>query len=31
MPSLSDAMSEHERWQVVMFVRSLQHAAVANK
>jgi len=31
MPSLSDAMSEHERWQVVRFVRSLQHAAVANK
>jgi mono/diheme cytochrome c family protein len=31
MPSLSDAMSEHERWQVVMFVRSLQRAAVANK
>jgi mono/diheme cytochrome c family protein len=31
MPSLGDAMSEHERWQVVMFVRSLQRAAVANK
>ena len=31
MPSLGDALSEHERWQVVMFVRSLQRAAVANK
>lgn len=31
MPSLADAMSEHERWQVVIFVRSLQQAAVANK
>jgi mono/diheme cytochrome c family protein len=26
MPSLDDAMSAHERWQVVLFVRSLQQA-----
>jgi hypothetical protein len=26
MPSLDDAMSAHERWDVVMFVRSLQAA-----
>jgi mono/diheme cytochrome c family protein len=31
MPSYGDAMSSHERWQVVMFVRSLQHGAVAGK
>ena len=31
MPPLADAMSSHERWQVVMFVRSLQHGAVAGK
>src|SRR5690348_10952020 len=27
MPSLDDAMSAHERWDVVMFVRALQQAA----
>ncbi len=27
MPSLADAMSQDERWQVVLFVRSLQAAA----
>jgi mono/diheme cytochrome c family protein len=31
MPSYGDAMSARERWQVVIFVRSLQQAAVANK
>ena len=31
MPSYGDAMSEHERWQVVLFVRSLQQSAVATK
>ena len=31
MPSYADAMSAHERWQVVTFVRSLQHAGVASK
>jgi len=31
MPSYADAMSSHERWQVVMFVRALQHGTVANK
>ncbi len=31
MPSYGDAMSEHERWQVVTFVRSLQQGAVAKK
>lgn len=31
MPAYADAMSAHERWQVVMFVRSLQHAGVASK
>jgi cytochrome c553 len=27
MPSLGDAMSAHQRWQVVLYVRSLQKAA----
>jgi mono/diheme cytochrome c family protein len=31
MPSYADAMSAHERWQVVTYVRSLQHAGVAGK
>jgi S-disulfanyl-L-cysteine oxidoreductase SoxD len=31
MPSYADAMSAHERWQVVTFVRSLQHAGLARK
>jgi mono/diheme cytochrome c family protein len=31
MPSYGDALSVHERWQVVTFVRSLQHAGVASK
>ena len=31
MPSLADAMSSHERWQVVVFVRSLQNPSVAGK
>ena len=31
MPSYADAMSSHERWQVVMFVRSLQHGSVASR
>ena len=31
MPSYADAMSIHERWQVVTFVRSLQHPGVASK
>ena len=31
MPSYNDAMSAHERWQVVLFVRSLQAGAVASK
>lgn len=31
MPSYADAMSAHERWQVVTFVRSLQHAGVASR
>ena len=31
MPSYADAMSVHERWQLVMFVRSLQQAGVASK
>lgn len=31
MPSYADAMSVHERWQVVMFVRSLQSSGVATK
>lgn len=31
MPSYADAMSAHERWQVVTYVRSLQHAGVASK
>ena len=31
MPSYADAMSAHERWQVVTFVRSLQHPGVASK
>ncbi|HYA35343.1 MAG TPA: c-type cytochrome [Candidatus Binataceae bacterium] len=31
MPSLDDAMSSKERWQVVIFVRSLQHAPTALK
>lgn len=29
MPSYADAMSMHERWQVVSFVRALQHPGVA--
>jgi len=29
MPSYDDAMSAHERWDVVMYVRSLQQAGVA--
>jgi len=31
MPSYADAMSIHERWQVVTFVRSLQNPGVASK
>lgn len=31
MPAYADAMSAHERWQVVTFVRSLQHAGVATR
>ena len=31
MPSYADAMSAHERWQLVMFVRTLQRAGVASK
>ena len=31
MPSYADALSTHERWQVVTFVRSLQQAGVASK
>ena len=26
MPAYADAMSAHERWQLVLFVRSMQHA-----
>ena len=29
MPAYADAMSSHERWQVVLFVRSLQHGTAA--
>jgi len=31
MPSYGDAMSSAERWQVVVFVRSLQQAAPSQK
>jgi len=31
MPSYGDALSVHERWQVVTFVRSIQNAGVASK
>ncbi len=31
MPSYADAMSAHERWQVVVYVRSLQRAAFAGR
>lgn len=31
MPAYADAMSMHERWQVVTFVRSLQHAGLASQ
>jgi mono/diheme cytochrome c family protein len=31
MPSYGDALSQHERWQVVSFVRSLQQAGIASK
>ncbi len=31
MPAYADALSAHERWQVVTFVRSLQHPGVAIK
>jgi mono/diheme cytochrome c family protein len=31
MPAYADAMSIHERWQVVTFVRSLQNPGVASK
>jgi mono/diheme cytochrome c family protein len=31
MPAYADAMSAHERWQLVIFVRSLQNAGVAGK
>lgn len=31
MPSYGDALSVHERWQVVTFVRALQHPGVASK
>lgn len=31
MPAYADAMSMHERWQVVLFVRALQHPGVASK
>lgn len=32
MPSYDDAMSSHERWQVVLFIRALEHpAAEASK
>ena len=33
MPSYDDAMSGHERWQVVLFVRQLQHggSGIASK
>jgi S-disulfanyl-L-cysteine oxidoreductase SoxD len=31
MPSYGDAMSVHERWQVVSFVRTLQHPGAAAK
>jgi|HubBroStandDraft_1064217.scaffolds.fasta_scaffold382022_2 cytochrome c553 len=31
MPAYADAMSAHERWQLVMFVRTLQRAGVASK
>jgi mono/diheme cytochrome c family protein len=31
MPTYADAMSIHERWQVVTFVRSLQNPGVASK
>ena len=33
MPAYADAMSGHERWQVTLFVRQMQHAAagVASK
>jgi mono/diheme cytochrome c family protein len=31
MPTYADALSIHERWQVVTFVRSLQHPGVASK
>ena len=31
MPAYADALSMHERWQVVLFVRSLQNGGVASK
>jgi len=31
MPAYADAMSAHERWQLVVFVRSLQNSGVASK
>ena len=31
MPAYADAMSMHERWQVVTFVRSLQHGGLASQ
>src|SRR5208283_3724361 len=31
MPAYADAMSIHERWQVVLYVRSLQNPGVASK
>ena len=31
MPSYEDAMSSHERWQLVTFVRAMQHGQVAAK
>jgi mono/diheme cytochrome c family protein len=31
MPSYGDAMSSSERWQVVLYVRSLQQAAASDK
>jgi mono/diheme cytochrome c family protein len=31
MPAYADAMSMHERWQVVQYVRSLQNGGVASK
>ena len=31
MPSYDDAMSAHERWQVVLYIRALEQAGVAAK